>query len=185
MVMAALLRPLGYILTTALVECLYYILPEECHPAPVVSHKLLKDLINDASQALQSLSKSVATASKIYQSLKDLLPSDDELDASSYDQEAVDQTMHLDCFSGLDVLSETFWGSFPNEFPMPKQTKQSHQAFPSSPVGSSKRFTMEGLPFNFNFDDLQSQILTDLNLNNTSFGAFPFDYKASQVGKDL
>ncbi|KAJ5717728.1 hypothetical protein N7488_003374 [Penicillium malachiteum] len=185
MVMAAWLKPLGYILTTALVECLYYILPEECHPTPVVSNKLLKDLIYDASQALQSLSKLVATASKIYQSLKDLLPSDnalDSFDASSHDQQAVDQTMPLNCFSDLDATSETFWEGFSNKSPIPRHTETSHRAIPFSSMGPSEIFTTEGLPVHF--DDLQSQILSDLSLDNPVFGAFPFDYKTTQFEKD-
>ena len=178
------LKPIGYILTTALVESLYHVLPEESRAAPVVSNKLLKDLIDGASQALQSLSKSVATASKIYDYLKDLLPPNDKyssLDAFVSGQNTTDQNMPLDCSLDLDALSDSFWGDFSNQPSEPIHMGEGNKTLPLLPMGRTEIFTMNG--WLFNSDDLQGQMLTDLRSESMELGNLSLNCTSSRSGR--
>ncbi|KAL3481534.1 hypothetical protein BJX99DRAFT_253459 [Aspergillus californicus] len=194
MITTASLKPCGYIMTTALVESLYHILPEDGHPAPVVSHKLLNEMIHDASQLLQTLSESVATASVVYQYLRDLLPPKDCLGpldgfpTASTMQRATNQPSFLNCPTDLEPLSEAFWRSLG---PQPRQDGSSaptgpepkdHTCQPSAmvPPGS---FVSDCLPFQL--DELQSQFLLD-HLDDMAFEIpLSLDNSTTQFGGDL
>ncbi|KAJ5999341.1 hypothetical protein N7451_007151 [Penicillium sp. IBT 35674x] len=181
MITTTSLKPSGYILTTALVESLYHLIPEECHPAPVVSNELLKGMICSASQLLQTLSKSVATAYKVYQYLQDLLPSDNgsespgELTASSPPQDIGNQNLPLDCSADLDIFSQTFWKSFMDRSEQEKipaaqvHSEQKNDSFMPPSMMIPESFPTDGLPFRL--DELQCQFLMGMHPEDMAFGA--------------
>lgn len=180
MITTTSLKPSGYILTTALVESLYHLIPEECHPAPVVSNEHLKGMIFGASQLLQTLSKSVATASKVYQYLQDLLPSDNafkppEEFSVSPQENSGDQNLPLDCSADLDIFSQTFWKTFMDRSePDRSPAVQSHsepksQSFMPGSMMMAESLPTEGLPFRL--DELQFQFLMGMDPEDMGFEA--------------
>ncbi|KAJ5798373.1 uncharacterized protein N7503_007669 [Penicillium pulvis] len=181
MITTTSLKPSGYILTTALVESLYHLIPEECHSTPVVSNELLKGMIYGASQLLQTLSKSVATASKVYQYLQDLLPSDnafkppEEFSVSPPRENSVDQSMPLDCSADLDIFSQTFWKTFMDRSEQDRSPAvQTHsesksQSFMPGSMMMAESLPTEGLPFRL--DELQFQFLMGMDPEEMAFEA--------------
>lgn len=195
MITTTSLKPSGYILTTALVESLYHLIPEECHPAPVVSNELVKGMVYGASQLLQTLSRSVATASKVYQYLQDLLPSDngfepsEEFTASSPRQTVADQNFPLDCSTDLDIFSETFWKTFMDRSEPDRSSAHMHlgpknQSFPPSSMVIPESFPTDGLPFRM--DELHCQLLMGMDPEDMAFGApLPLDCSTTDFRGDL
>ncbi|KAJ5537782.1 hypothetical protein N7494_007261 [Penicillium frequentans] len=181
MITSTSLKPIGYILTTALVESLYHLIPEECHPAPVVSNDLLKGMVYGASQLLQTLSKSVATASKVYQYLQDLLPSDNGFNppegftVSPSRENSGDQNLPLDCSADLDIFSQTFWKTFMDRSEQDRSPAvQSHsesksQSFMPGSMMMAESLPNEGLPFRL--DELQFQFLMGMDPEDMAFEA--------------
>ncbi|KAJ5646570.1 hypothetical protein N7490_002942 [Penicillium lividum] len=181
MITTTSLKPSGYILTTALVESLYHLIPEECHPAPVASNELLKGMIYGASQLLQTLSRSVATASKVYQYLRDLLPSDngfevpEESTVSPPRQNSGDQNLPLDCSADLDIFSQTFWKTFMDRSEQDKNpeaqtySEPKSQSFMQSSMMMPESLPTDGLPFTL--DELQCQLLMGMDPEDMAFGA--------------
>ncbi|KAL4811337.1 hypothetical protein BDV18DRAFT_155943 [Aspergillus unguis] len=191
------LRPSGYFLTTSLVEVLYHILPEECDPKPVVSGEALKSMVGTASQLLQSLANSVATASKVYQYLRDLLPprdgfsSCDDSATSPLGQVKANHNTPFDCSSDSNTLSDTFWTSIINR---PGQEKGPASSHPGPIDPNFLRFSMPTPGnlatdcFPFELDDLQCQFLMGVNLEDPTCKApdtLSMDYSATRFGGDL
>lgn len=172
MITTSSLKPCGYIMTTALVESLYHILPEEGHPAPVVSHQLLKEMVHEASHLLQTLSESVATASVVYQYLRDLLPPGPPLGdftTALTSQRATDKSSFLNCATDLETLPETFWRSLVHQ---PGQDSSPAPNHPDPNDQSSVMVPPESLVSDcvpFQLDDLQSPFLLDLDLGDMVF----------------
>ncbi|OGE51819.1 hypothetical protein PENARI_c012G11376 [Penicillium arizonense] len=197
MTMATSLKPSGYILTTSLVEILYHILPEECDPKPIIPGELLKGMVCAASQLLQTLSNSVATASKVYQYLRDLLPPYDrfrpfdEFTASPPSQNEANQKAPFHCSADLDTLSETFWRTIVDRPGQEKSPAATHSE-PSNPnflpfsMAMSENFATDCLPFKM--DDLQCQLLMGMDLEDMAFKAphaLSVDYSTTHFGGDL
>ncbi|KAJ5289663.1 uncharacterized protein N7443_009916 [Penicillium atrosanguineum] len=197
MTMTTSLRPSGYILTTSLVEILYHIVPEECDPKPIFSVELLKGMVCSASQLLQTLSNSVATASHVYQYLRDLLPPYDRfrpldgLTASPPSQNGANQKAHLDCSADLDTLSETFWRTIvdrpgQDRSPAGIHSEPNNQGFLPFSMAMSKNPATDCLPFKV--DDFQCQLLMNMDLEDIAFKAqhaLPMDYSTTHFGGDL
>lgn len=195
MIITPLLKPSGYILTTALVESLYHILPEECHSAPIASKDHLKGMVSAASHLLKTLSKSVTTASKVYQYLRDLLPSDDgfepllQFSASPPKQNiATNGNNPLDCSADLDILSEAFCRAIvdrrgqDNESE-PTHKKSNNQNFLPLTIGFPESFGTDCLP---GMDDLQRQFLMEMDLEDMAFKKpLPMHCSPTPFGGDL
>ncbi|KAJ5951307.1 uncharacterized protein N7479_009720 [Penicillium vulpinum] len=148
------LKPCGYILTTTLVEVMYHVIPEESHPAPIASHGLLKGMVHDAIQLLQTLSESVATASKVCRYLENLLPLDDPLTAST-SQMAVKKAPFLSSSTDLETLSEKFWKIIVDQPGQGTSSAPTHTQ--PSIIEIDESFVSDYLPFQLN--DLQSQFV--------------------------
>lgn len=182
------LKPCGYILTTALVESLYHILPEDGHTAPVVSHILLKEMVHEATQLLQTLSESVATASVVYQYLRDLLPPGPlgDFSTASTSQTAMDQSCFLDCPTDLEPLPETFWRSLVHQ---PGQVSSSAPNHPEpkdqpSAIVPTGSLVSDCVPFQL--DDLQSPFLLDLDFGDMVLKTpLSLNDSTAQFGGDL
>lgn len=190
MVTTTSLKPCGYILTTALVECLYHVLPEECRSISVISSGSLKGIVFTASQLLRTLSKSTAMASKVYHYLRDVLPSDDGF--GPIDKFAVispspnmeDPQVLQDC-----LVSERFWKSIMD---CPEQDSTSA---PTNAGSGNTNFIPGGIEppegsmadyLPFRFDDIPGQFLMDLDLEGVSLKDPLFlDYATTPLGGDL
>ncbi|PWY72572.1 hypothetical protein BO83DRAFT_427209 [Aspergillus eucalypticola CBS 122712] len=111
MAISTSLKPFGYMLTTALVECLYHVVPEESCSSPITPRKALRGIVLTTSQLLRTLSRSTAMAYKVYQYLQDILPIHDtvatchDLSESSVSQN-IDQQIPQDCPMLMDMSSE-------------------------------------------------------------------------------
>jgi hypothetical protein len=183
----ASLKPCGYIMTTVLVECLYHILPEEGHPTPVVSHKLLKEMVHDASQLLQTLSESVATASVVYQYLRDLLPPGPlgDFPTASTSQRTTDQSSFLDCPMDLDPFPETLWRSLVHHPGQDSSSAPNHPEPKDQPSAMVPPGSLVSDCVPFQLDDLQSPFLLDLDLGDTVFKSpLPLNDSTAQFGGD-
>lgn len=188
------LKPSGYFLTTALVESLYHILPEECRSTPIIPSERLRGLVHAASQLLQTLSRSVATASKVYQYLRDLLPFDDgfelpdNMSGSPPSQNLPGQHIPVDFSADLGILSETFWRAIADRpvhdsSSLPILTNSKGQELLPSAVELPEGFAPDCLPL---LDDLQCKFLMDLDLEDMPFNAPPsVDYYTANIGGDL
>ncbi|KAJ5639985.1 uncharacterized protein N7484_007847 [Penicillium longicatenatum] len=195
MITTTSLKPSGYILTTALVESLYHLIPEECHPAPVVSNELLRQMVYGASQLLQTLSKSVATASKVYQYLQDLLPSDngfkppEKLTASPPRQDPANQSLPLDCSADLDIFSQTFWKTFVDRSEQDRSSAAHTHSEPQNQKFLSSMFIPESLPTDgcpYKLDELQCHLLMGMDPEEMVFGApLSSDCSATDFRGDL
>jgi hypothetical protein len=195
MITTTSLKPSGYILTTALVESLYHLIPEECHPAPVVSNELLRQMVYGASQLLQTLSKSVATASKVYQYLQDLLPSDngfrppEEFTASPPRQDPANQSLPLDCTADLDIFSQTFWKTFVDRSEQDRSLAAHTHSEPQNQKFLSSMILPESLPtdgYPYKLDELQCHLLMGMDPEEMVFGApLSLDCSATDFRGDL
>lgn len=168
---SASLKPCGYILTTALVESLYHILPEDGHTAPVVSHNLLVEMVHEASQLLQTLSESVATASVVYQYLRDLLPPGPlgDFPTASTSQRAMDQSCFSNYPTDLEALPETFWRSLVHLPGQDSSSAPNHPEPKDEPSGMVPPGCLVSDCTEFQLDDLQSPFLLDLELGDMTF----------------
>lgn len=173
MITTTSLKPCGYILTTALVECLYHVLPEECQSTSIVPSGSLKGIVFTASQLLRTLSKSTAMASKVYHYLRDVLPSDDgfgplgKFAKISPSPNIADPQGLQDC-----LVSEKFWRSIMD---CPAQDSAS---VPTNAVSGNMNIIPTGLELSadsagdylpFKLDDISGQLLMDLDLESLSF----------------
>ncbi|KAF9891930.1 hypothetical protein FE257_002893 [Aspergillus nanangensis] len=107
-------KPSGHILTSALVESLYCVVSELRKEDSVIPHRTLERVKIDAGRILRRLSYTIGAAARAYESLRDVLSSDDN--ESHLPSHIVDQTQpsedlsrFLDFSGSADTLGERIW----------------------------------------------------------------------------
>ncbi|KAL4802967.1 hypothetical protein BDV18DRAFT_145959 [Aspergillus unguis] len=109
-------KPTGYLLTSALVESLYWIENERQQPHPAVPEAKLDSLKGLAGKLLQNLALTVGAAARAYESLSDLLSTDlSALDSQTLDfSRTVSETNPQD--PSLDLSLEGAYSQAETEF---------------------------------------------------------------------